>query len=43
MLCVVSGQCQYSRKIFNGKKFVVSEYSQKPQKLSPSNDLIHTV
>jgi len=43
MLCVVSGQCQYSRKIFNGKTFAVNKNPQKPQKFSPSNDLMYTV
>jgi len=43
MLCVVSGQHRYSRKIFSGKTFTVSKTSWKPQKFSPSNDLTYTV
>jgi len=41
MLCVVSGQRWYSRKIFNGKTFAVSKNSQKPRKFSPLNDLTY--
>jgi len=40
MLCVVSGQHRYSRKIFNGKTFAVSKNLQK---FSPLNDLTYTV
>jgi len=43
MLCVVSGQHRYSRKIFNGKTFAVSKNLQKPWKFSPSNDLTYMV
>jgi len=43
MLCVVSGWHQYSRKIFNGKTFMVSKNPWKLQKFSPSNNLTYTV
>jgi len=39
MLCVVSGQHRYLRKIFNGKTFEVSKNPQKLRKFSPLNDL----
>jgi len=35
MLCAVSGQRQYSRKIFNGKTFAVSKKSAKTTKVFP--------
>jgi len=35
MLCIVSGQCQYSKKIFNGKTFVVSKNLQNHESFPP--------
>jgi len=43
MLCVVSGQHQFSGKIYNGKTFAVSKNLQKLQKFSPLNDLTYMV
>jgi len=35
MLCVVSGQQQYSRKIFNGKIFMVSKIHENYESFPP--------
>jgi len=35
MLCAVSGQHRYSRKIFNGKTFAVSKIHEKLENFSP--------
>jgi len=43
MLCVVSEQRRYSRKIFYVKTFAVSKNLQKPRKFFPSNDLMYMV
>jgi len=43
MLCVGSGQCQYLRKNFHGKTFMVSKNLQKSRKFSPLNDLTYMV